>query len=206
MPASVIGGPAVGSSSGRCRRGSLSESREIGGVMSADLSVYDEAAAQYAPSQTRVLFVAESPPSSTDRYFYFPDVKSGDSLWRELTRALYPHEFGETREERERKHGWLKRFQTDGYRLIDAVKEPGKPTRAAIRGNAARLIEKIREIDPRQVVLITVPVYDTLSGSLEEAGVPAVDCPLPFPGSGQQREFRDQFKALVEAGRLQLAP
>lgn len=40
-----------------------------------DLSQYEEAAARYAPSETRVLFVAESPPASIDRYFYYPNVR-----------------------------------------------------------------------------------------------------------------------------------
>ena len=174
--------------------------------MSANLSQYDAAAARYAPSETRVLFVAESPPASIDRYFYYKDVRKHDDLWIGLMKALYPEEFGETSEERKRKHDWLERFQTDGYQLIDAVKEPGKTTVAAIYGNAARVIEEIREIGPQQVVLIKATVYDGLFGLLLDAGIPVVDQgSLPFPGSGRQREFHNQFRALVESGRLQLA-
>lgn len=121
-------------------------------------------------------------------------------------KALYPGEFRETSEERQRKHGWLERFQANGYQLIDAVKEPGPTTVAVIHGNAARVIEEIREIDPRQVVLIKATVYDGLFGSLLESGAPVVDCRLPFPGSGRQREFHDGFRELVESGRLELAP
>ena len=174
--------------------------------MSADLSRYEEAAARYAPSETRVLFIAESPPASVDRYFYYPDVTGQDSLWSELMRALYRQEFGDTSEERQHKHEWLRRFQADGYQLLDAVQEPGKPAPTAIRENAVRVVEEIRRRAPQQVVLIAAPVYDTLFGSLMEKGIPVVDCRLPFPGSGHQREFRDQFKELAKSGRLELAP
>ena len=173
--------------------------------MSVKLSAYEEAATRYAPSETRVLFIAESPPASIDRYFYYPDVKRQDSLWVELTRALYPGDFGKTRDERHRKPCWLKRFQADGYRLIDAVKEPGPTAVEAICGNAARVIDEIREIDPQQVVLIKATVYDGLFDILKRAGVPVVNQgKLPFPGSGQQRNFRDRFRQLVKSGRLRL--
>ena len=174
--------------------------------MSANLSQYDEAAARYAPSETLVLFAAEPPPASIDRYFYYPDVRKHDHLWIGLMKALYPRDFGQTSEERKRKHDWLERFQADGYQLLDAVKEPGKTTRAVIRGNTARVIEEIHEIGPRRVVLIKATVYDALFGSFLDAGVPVVDqASLPFPGSGRQREFHNQFRELVESGRLQLA-
>ena len=172
-----------------------------------DLSPYEEAAARYAPSRTRVLFVAESPPASLNRYFYYPDVKQGDSLWLELMKALYPNEFGETREERPRKHEWLDRFRADGYRLIDAVKEPGSTTVATIRGNAARVIEQIREIGPDQVVLIKATVWKGLCHPLRNAGIPVANEELlPFPGSGQQQKFQAGFQELVKSGRLRLAP
>ena len=179
-----------------------------------DLSPYEDAAARYAPSRTRVLFVAESPPASLNRYFYYPDVREHDHLWIGLMKALYPTEFGETRdtrEERLRKRYWLERFQADGYRLIDAVKKPltGTPRKreAAIRGNTARVIEQIREIGPEQVVLIKATVWKGLRHPLRNAGIPVVNEELlPFPGSGWQKEFRAGFRALVDSGRLRLAP
>ena len=154
-----------------------------------------------------MLFVAESPPASIDRYFYYPDVREQDALWIALMKALYPGEFGETSKERPHKHDWLERFKADGYQLIDAVKEPGKTTVPAIHDNAGRVIQEIREIDPQQVVLIKATVYRGLYSPLKEAGVPVIaQGSLPFPGSGRQLEFHDGFRELVRSGRLQLAP
>ena len=176
-----------------------------------DLSPYEEAAARYAPSRTRVLFVAESPPASRDRYFYYPDVREHDHLWLGLIKALYPTEFDETSEERTRKHEWLKRFQADEYQLIDAVKEPltGPPRKreAVVREHADRVIGEIREIGPSQVLLIKQAVYDGLFRPLKKAGLPVVNEEMiPFPASGQQQKFQAGFQKLVESGRLRLAP
>jgi hypothetical protein len=84
----------------------------------------EQAAARYRPQRTRVLFVAEAPPDSEDRYFYFEEVYDRDHLWLALMKALYGEEFHRPARERTRKAYWLRRFQEDGCQLIDAVKEP----------------------------------------------------------------------------------
>jgi hypothetical protein len=86
---------------------------------------YAGAAAKYRPrGETRVLFIAEAPPNSIERYFYFEDVEKGDWLWIGLMKALYALDWKETKEERKRKRWWLARFCSDGFQLIDAVTEP----------------------------------------------------------------------------------
>ena len=55
---------------------------------------YATASVKYTPRNTHVLFVAEAPPDSIDRYFYFDDVKQGDWLWIALMQALFPSEWG----------------------------------------------------------------------------------------------------------------
>ena len=85
---------------------------------------YESAAKCFAPEKTNLLFLAEAPPSSVERYFYYPNVKTKDWLWIALMRAIYGEQFGDVYSERIRKMDWLKKFQSDGYRLIDAVKEP----------------------------------------------------------------------------------
>lgn len=40
------------------------------------------AAHKYQPDLVRLLLVAEAPPSALDRYFYFEDVPTQDSLFR----------------------------------------------------------------------------------------------------------------------------
>ena len=101
---------------------------------------YATAAEKYKPRHgTSVLFVAESPPTSIDRYFYFEDVKHDDWLWIALMKALYPSEWerGPTKTQRAEKKDWLVRFQESGFRVIDAVKKP-------IRGNRKERVAIIK--------------------------------------------------------------
>ena len=171
---------------------------------------YEEASRRYAPSSVDLLFVAEAPPIVLGRYFYFPEVDEHDHLWVALMKALYRQEFGETRQERLRKHDWLTRFQRDGCKLIDALKKPmpegtnSRKSVALIRAQTDALVREIEDMGPRQVLLIKATVYDALYEPLRTARMPVVEGRLPFPGSGRQTQFHDGFRNLVDAGKLVL--
>ncbi len=175
------------------------------------LTEYQNAAKKYVPLETKVLFIAESPPSALDRYFYFEDVREQDSLWVGLMKALYTGEFGETSKERLRKRKWLTKFKDDGYQLIDALKEPvGQSTNPRkreklIRERTDQIIKEIKEISPNQIVLIKATVFNVLCGPLRISGLPVVNEKLPFPGSGQQKVFDERFENLISDGRLTLS-
>jgi hypothetical protein len=159
---------------------------------------YKQAAAKYRPKKTRILFVGEAPPLSADRYFYFEDVKRGDWLWIALMKQLFPAaKWGPTKCERRRKRDWLRRFQNNGYRLIDAVKKPvdGSPSARVkkIKTHSHELISEVKRIKPRCIVLIKATVYDALFHEFKIAGLPVVNSRLPFPSSGRQREFHREF-------------
>jgi hypothetical protein len=165
------------------------------------------AAEKYKPNKTHVLFVAESPPQSSDRYFYFENVKRHDWLWIALMKALYPSEWGYAAQERPRKPQWLTKFQNSGFRLVDAVKEPisGSHRRrvALIKAAAPALIAEIRAIAPDRIVLIKKSVHEALCQQFREAGLPVVNEEmLPFPAAGQQRSFQIGFCRMVSSRRL----
>ena len=159
---------------------------------------------------TNLLFIAEAPPSALERYFYFEDVQTGDSLWIELMKALYSSEFGITAEERSKKEDWLTKYKNDGYRLIDALKEPVCNSMSAqkrinfIADRADEIIKEVKKISPKQVLLIKITVFDALHQTLLNAGIPVVCERLPFPGSGQQKKFQEGFRMLVANGSLNL--
>jgi hypothetical protein len=162
-------------------------------------SSYQKAAKKYSPSDTRVLFVAEAPPNSIDRYFYFEDVTNADWLWIALMKELFPREWGQTKQERKRKRYWLRKFQKEGYQLIDAVKKPivgSHPVRVQkIRAGAAELISEIKGIKPKRTILIKATVHEALIQALSESRVPVTNkASLPFPGSGRQKEFHRKFR------------
>ena len=180
--------------------------------MSNKINQYDVATKPYIPIATNILFIAESPPDSHERYFYFPNVRQQDSLWIELMKALYEENFGEVRNERIRKKLWLSRFKNDGYRLIDAVKEPfpqglSNPKKQKIISECVPdVIKEVKEISPNQIVLIKAPVYEILYPELSSWNFPVVngDVMLPFPGSGQQTNFQEGFRKLIANQRLVL--
>ena len=43
------------------------------------------------------------------------------------------------------------------------------------------------------MILIKAPVYDAAFAPLRDAGLTVVDVKVPFPGSGQQKRFEEQF-------------
>ena len=150
-----------------------------------------EAAARYKPDEVDLLLVAEAPPSSPDRYFYFTDVSEHDSLFRYVSRELLERE-----PSREGKHELLEKLRTRGVFLIDLKETPTDGTPLATYVPA--LIERCRELAPRRIVLIKATVFDAAYLHLKAAGLPVSDVRVPFPGSGRQREFVDAFRqALV---------
>ena len=154
-------------------------------------------AAKYRPTNVRLLLVAESPPSSLDRYFYFEDVSQHDGLFRYVCLGV----LGET-PDRNEKPPYLTRLRDAGVFLIDVALDP------QCRANARQLmpfipalIQRCLDLRPKQVVLIKASVYDAAHEPLRAAGLPVLDARIPFPGSGQQRRFEEAFgRALNEIG------
>jgi hypothetical protein len=153
--------------------------------------------------------IVEAPPKSIDRYFYFENVNQGDWLWIALMKALFPSEWSITKKERQRKPYWLRKFQKNNFRLIDAIKTPiggtHKQRMRLIRAAASELIKEIQSIDPKQVVLIKATVHKGLFQWLREAGLPVVnEKRLPFPSSGRQKQFHEEFRRLVDTGVIRM--
>jgi hypothetical protein len=170
---------------------------------------YAAAAKKYSPERTCVLFVAEAPPEDFDRYFYFENVKHDDWLWIALMKGLYPSEWSTTKAERGRKEYWLLKFKNSHFRLIDAAKKPisgTNPERVRrIQSGAQKIIEEIKNIAPKQIVLIKATVHRALFQKLRDARLPVVNAELlPFPSSGRQTQFHEEFRRLVDTGKLRL--
>src|SRR5271155_2708179 len=107
-----------------------------GGRRSVDgLKRFEEAAKRYLPNPLQLLFIAEAPPAfKANRLFYFTGLRDGDTLFLEMMKVLYPAEVGysegafrhgsSVKEMRHRKPELLRKFQNDGYHLIDAYERP----------------------------------------------------------------------------------
>lgn len=155
----------------------------------------DAASAKYKPKRVRLLLVAEAPPCTTDRYFYFEDVTEHDSLFRYVYRGL----FNET-PSREGKAGCLAKMRDAGVYLIDVSEEPiadGAKTRLTPEQILA-LVPRCKALNPDAIVLIKSNVYDLNYKPLVDAGFNVADARMPFPASGQQKKFETIFGAALK--------
>ena len=163
--------------------------------------VYAKATAPYKPRHIKTLLVAEAPPCNLDRFFYFEDVKVQDSLFLEIMGVLYPQQkqrYLNNGRRTQDKAELLALFAEDGYLLTDLYEVPLEPfsDEEAIASLLARMEKLVDKSTP--VILIKANVYDLLYPVLKEKGYNVVAERLPFPGSGQQKVFREKFAAIVQ--------
>jgi len=164
---------------------------------------YSKARNKYKPSAIRVLVIVEAPPCALDRFFYFEDVKKHDSLFLEIMGILYPdqkEQYLASGRDADLKQDLLQRFKSDGYWLLDLCETPtsisGDPSTADVQSLLSRLEKLIGKDVP--VILIKSNVFDACYTVLKSRGYNVINERLPFPGSGQQRVFREKFKRALE--------
>jgi hypothetical protein len=150
-----------------------------------------DAAERYQPRHIETLLVAEAPPTALDRYFYFEDVQTQDSLFRHVAELV----LGEkpTRD----KAPYLDELKDRGWFLIHVAEDPIGSRREQIPPLIPDLLARCEELKPDRVVVIGAPLYDLVYDALRAAGLPVVDVRLPYPGSGQQGRFKDLFLDVV---------
>ena len=145
------------------------------------------AARRWQPDRIDLLLVDEAPPAALDRYFYFEDVASHDSLFRYVVEGV----LGEkpTRD----KAPYLAGLRDRGVFLVDLSIDPFWRRREVMGDAVPDLVRRATALAPARVVLIGADVYDLAFEPLRQARLPVVDMRLPYPGSGQQRRFAEGF-------------
>ncbi|NTS41175.1 hypothetical protein HRG84_09700 [Flavisolibacter sp. BT320] len=163
---------------------------------------YASARNKYKPRQVRVLLLAEGPPDSLDRHFYFEDVKRQDSLFLEIMGVLYPEQKKQylvSGRETELKQELLSLFEEDGYFLLDLADVPCSLLEGGIASQVPEMLKRLpRLIDKKTpIILIKANVYDLCYAPLTESGYRVHPERMPFPGSGQQKVFREKFSKAI---------
>jgi hypothetical protein len=177
-----------------------------------DMPTYDEIRQKYRPGHIKVLLIAESPPPEADkqssRHFYRSDkVHTDDRLFVNTIKALYPEaaELTESQIEPD-KEKWLRRFQADGWYMIEALEESlphriTKPQRQEfIREHLSRLLERVKQIaEPStKIILIKSNVFEVAAEPLRAAGYDVLNKELvDYPGQYNQRAYREKLATLV---------
>lgn len=149
------------------------------------------AARRFRPNPVELLLIAEAPPAAPDRYFYFPEVGSHDSLFRYVSRSILGIE-----PSRAEKADRLAELRDRGVFLIDLMPDPVDGSDLA--DYVPVLLRRVRRLDPGKIILIKATVHDAALGPLVAAGLPVSRERIPFPGSGQQRRFEETFARALE--------
>ena len=167
-------------------------------------AVYSTARNKYKPSQINTLLIAEAPPCALDRDFYFEDVKVQDSLFLEIMGVLYPTEkekYVKKKRDAAMKEDLLTSFREDGYWMIDVSEIPTSIDTDPLDSFLPALIAKLEKYITKKtpIILIKSNVYDICYQPLKDLGYHVIDERMPFPGSGQQKVFREKFANALTA-------
>jgi len=158
-----------------------------------------EAREKYRPEFIKTIFIAEAPPCTDDRFFYFEDIKKGDSLFLHIIRAVFPElEAWETKAIRAKKEELLIQFRDQGYFLEDSVAEAipkgtkPKEKENIIINNQEDLLKRISPYKAQSnFVVLSSTVFKANYELLKNEGFNILnDFMIPFPGSGQQSNFK----------------
>lgn len=170
----------------------------------------EQARANYKPEKIKCLLIAEAPPDSIDRFFYFEKVEKADYLFLGIMEVLNEerkNEYLEKCRPPEMKKKMLEKFKKQGFFLLDLLELPShhynnlKQARAhAVPGLIDRIDEVINKNTP--IILIKATVYKALFGILRDKGYKVIEVPIPFPSNGWQTQFREKFSKALHEARL----
>ncbi len=179
---------------------------------------FTEAIRRYRPDPLRVLFIAEAPPAfKVNRFFYFTDLTDGDTLFLEMMKVLYPVEVGymkdtfrpgsSVKQIRQRKPELLRRFQKDGFHLIDAYERPmpdGADTATKTRlmrstlPGLQRTVQRLVGERHVPIVLIGGVTYSVCAEALRVNGRNIANkAMIHHPARGNQKLFRSKLKTVL---------
>jgi hypothetical protein len=165
---------------------------------------YAGARKKYMPDKIRILFVAESPPSSGG-FFYFPRTVGKDHLFRETMKALKLWPVNLAMGKGLDKTPLLEEFRSKGFFLIDTCqlpvdKLPADQRRDTILRDAAGLALRAQQLHPDHIILVKKTVYHPVRDALERNGLGHKilnNEPLSFPSHGNQSSYRTALRRLV---------
>jgi predicted ATPase len=158
---------------------------------------------KYKPETVKYLLVAEAPPDSLERFFYYDSVRQHDYLFLGVAEALYPklkEQFLLSRRSSEIKNSILQTLQKDGFYLLDLSELPLSFLDTDLQSQLPSLVEKINSVsdDNTQIILIKANVYDIAFYYLKQKFENVIDQRITFPGQGGQRKFQDEFKQALK--------
>lgn len=163
----------------------------------------EKARQKYKPETLKYLLVAEAPPDSLERFFYYDNVRQHDYLFLGVAEALYPklkEQFLISGRSSEIKRSILQTLQQDGFYLLDLSELPLSLLDTDLQSQLPSLVERINSVveGNTQIILIKANVYDIAFYYLKAKFENVIDQRITFPGQGGQRKFQDEFKQALK--------
>jgi hypothetical protein len=150
----------------------------------------NELRARYRPANINVLFVGEAPPAS-GTFFY----AENSQVYRYLKEALAHH--------LDQPDDFLSAFAARGYLLDDRVLEPvdhipmNQRKRVFLK-NVPLLARRMNEYRPQIIITILKRIEPYVESARLQAGLDVLHRSVPFPGTGQQANFRREMADIVK--------
>jgi hypothetical protein len=146
----------------------------------------EKARLKYKPDKVKYLLIAEAPPDSIERFFYYDNVDEKDYLFLGVTQSLYPDlkdKFLASRRSSVIKNEILLKLKSEGFYLLDLSEVPLSLLTVSLSSQLPTLIDKVKKVADKQtrIILIKVNVYDIVFHSLQEEFENVVDIRIPFP-------------------------
>lgn len=161
----------------------------------------------YRPQRVRLLFLGEAPPDPKQhdaRFFYGPTLSRDHYLFLGMMEALYGAGLDRIVG---RKAEWLRRFQGDGFWVLDALSAPAEPRGrvdrlAALKNAAHDVAERIKAVGPATGVVLCHPLADeALRPSLRAAGIVLLhESAIPYPLPQSRRTFAERVRLALMIG------
>jgi len=167
------------------------------------LAKIEKARAEFKPDKINYLLVAEAPPDSVERFFYFPNVRDKDFLFLGVMDLLFPEiksKYLQSGRDPAIKTILLNKFKTKGFYLLDLSDLPTKYLTIPLEECLSGLIKRIEAVVDKKktkIILIKANVFETAYYKLKSLGYDVIDQKIPFPSSGQQGNFKIQFTEVL---------
>jgi hypothetical protein len=174
--------------------------------LDAGIMAREAARNKYKPEKIRWLLIAEAPPDSMDRFFYFDRVMEKDYLCIETMKVLFP---GVLKDDfRTRKAQFLQWFKEHGFYLIDVLDCPiygdtrSRDRKELVLANRNSVLGKLEELNTSitnetRIILIKASVYE-LNDFLRDAGYNVANSNMiPFPSNGHQVKYREEMAKIL---------
>ncbi len=164
----------------------------------------ESARSRYMHGKIKYVLVAEAPPDSLDRFFYYENVRQHDYLYLGIAQALYPdlkNKFLTSGRKSEIKKTILEKFQRDGFYFLDLSELPLSLMNRSLESQVPSFLEKLKPFvyEETRIILIKANVYDILFPEFLNRGFNnVIDVRIPFPGQGGQKRFQMEFGRAME--------